>query len=397
MNTSVFVSALHDLNEQFIKLVEFLSALQELACISVCHTNMEQLLHQALTILMRYQFPERCSVFIVKDGVLENAASRDLDEAMEPAGARAAKAVFVMGEGVIGLAAKTGELQHCRNCMTDVRFKFFSGIEFADCEGSIIAVPIFVENRIFGVLNVYHPHPYRFNEEHERLLTLFSKVLGQLIASNRYVHDMEHLIRGRTRELERALEDAREWKRHYEELCITDELTGLHNRRFFFPEGEAALARAIRYQQPLSVLIADLDQFKLINDVFGHAMGDRALQDVARVLQEETRAGDTLVRFGGEEFAFVLPSTDLTGARQLADRLRDRVTQLGWEVHGRSVSVSMSIGITSLREDSKDSRDTRALLDTLLSEAGKALYLCKGQGGNGVLAYQDLISLEEAR
>ena len=394
MKTEIFVEAFHDFNERFIKLMESLSALHELSCINIFHQDNDQLIAKALEILMEYQHFERCSVFLAQGDTLVNVAGLDWQELFEPqtrdVGAARLRTTFRIGEGVIGLAAKTGELQHCRNCITDFRFKFLACGD-RSVQGSIIAVPVVVDKEIFGVLNAYHPHPFSFTEEHERLLTIFSKVLGQLLAINRYVRTMEQMVRDRTQELEAALREAKDLKTRYEQLSVIDELTELHNRRFFFPEAEAALARAMRYQQPFSLLILDIDYFKLVNDTLGHATGDRVLKDVAAALKEESRAGDILARFGGEEFVFALPNTELPGARLLAERMREHIKTLEWDVSSdEPLSISVSIGVTTLQEYIYDRSNTRLVLEALLAQADKSLYYCKKQGRDQVATYRDL-------
>lgn len=181
MNTAMFVEALQEFKQRFVALTESLSALQELSCINVREQEAEQVVNNALKILMEYQHLERCSLFKVEGNALVNIAGLGWEELFLPLGAAPRadriKASFPLGQGLIGLAAKTGDLQHCRNCLTDTRFAFFPCTDKA-LQGSLIAIPIFVDAEIFGVLNVYHQHPFFFTEEHERLLAIFSKVMG---------------------------------------------------------------------------------------------------------------------------------------------------------------------------------------------------------------------------
>ena len=126
-------------------------------------------------------------------------------------------------------------------------------------------------------------------------------------------------------------------------------LADVQNRARFedvVPETEAALARAVRYQHTFSLILADVDMFKNINDTHGHAMGDQVLRDIAEELRRQTRDGDIIARFGGEEFAIALPNTDLDGARLLASRVRASVAALGWEtVDGETWDVGTYAGM----------------------------------------------------
>ena len=113
--------------------------------------------------------------------------------------------------------------------------------------GTLLSSPIVARGEVLGVVNVYHPETQSFEDWNEHTLVLFCGVLGHMVESARLVSDMEQVVSERTRQLETALRDAERLKRRYEELSNVDELTELHNRRFFFAETEAALARSTRY------------------------------------------------------------------------------------------------------------------------------------------------------
>ena len=393
MNTAIFVEALQEFKQRFVALTESLSALQELSGIDVREQEAEQVANAALKILMEYQHLERCSVFKVEGNALVNIAGLSWEELFQPQGAvsRADRimASFSLGEGLIGLAAKTGDAQHCRNCLTDARFALLPCTDKA-LQGSLIAIPIFVDGEIFGVLNVYHQHPFFFTEEHERLLAIFSQVMGQLLSSNSHLRRLEQTVRERTRELGQALTEAQALRERYEQLSLIDDLTELHNRRFFFPEAEAAVARALRYRQPLSLVILDLDHFKRVNDMFVHAMGDRVLREVAAALKAESRAGDILARFGGEEFAIVLTDTDLEGAAPLVDRLRQRVKSIPQDAIAPGLSISLSGGVAAVDESLHGLGSAQLVLEHLVKRADRALYFAKTHGRDRVATTRDL-------
>ncbi|HKI91308.1 MAG TPA: GGDEF domain-containing protein, partial [Gaiellaceae bacterium] len=156
----------------------------------------------------------------------------------------------------------------------------------------------------------------------------------------------------------------------------TDHLTQLPNRRAFAEVGAAELARARRSQRPLAIAIVDVDDFKHINDTYGHAVGDHVLRGVADVLRAEFREIDVAARHGGEEFAVLLPETDLTGAQEAAERFI--VALAGHEFgdgrtipHGITASAGVASGI-----------DTP--IDELLDAADRALYRAKERGKNQV-------------
>lgn len=162
-------------------------------------------------------------------------------------------------------------------------------------------------------------------------------------------------------------------------LAITDELTGVANRRHLMEVGAQEVARARRYQRPLSVLMVDIDHFKTVNDRWGHATGDRVIQMMARLLCAAIRQQDSGGRLGGEEFAAVLPETGLAGALTLAERLRARIAECldAHDDFGMPVRFTVSIGVASLMPDDIS-------LDMVLQRADKALYLAKSSGRNRV-------------
>ena len=178
----------------------------------------------------------------------------------------------------------------------------------------------------------------------------------------------------------RLLERLREANGLLESQAMTDGLTELANRRAFDLELAAEVRRAARARQPLSLLLLDIDRFKLLNDRIGHQAGDGCLAAVAGVLKDTVReTTDTVARYGGEEFAVILPFTDAGNARTVAEKLRAAVEALRWEhVRGRSVPLTVSIGGgTVLPARDFDPTDLIAMADS-------ALYAAKEAGRNRV-------------
>jgi two-component system cell cycle response regulator len=164
------------------------------------------------------------------------------------------------------------------------------------------------------------------------------------------------------------------------EMAVTDPLTSLHNRRYFEAHAAAALEQAVQRGRPLSLLILDIDHFKLINDSFGHAAGDEVLREFAHRVRKNLRGIDLPCRIGGEEFVVVMPDTDMTIAAVVAERVRRKIEREAFTVQAgeRFVDVTVSIGAASLVE-AED-------LATLLHRADKALYRAKNDGRNRVVA-----------
>ncbi len=155
-------------------------------------------------------------------------------------------------------------------------------------------------------------------------------------------------------------------------LAATDKLTGLPNRRSFDEALSREVLRAMRTDRPLALLMCDVDHFKKVNDTHGHTAGDEVLRRIAAVLLGSVRIGvDTPSRFGGEEFAILLPETELKGAREVAQRIADAVRMLQFGGGGKQFSVTISIGVGVLRGENLDGETLLELSDTLLYRAKK--------------------------
>jgi diguanylate cyclase (GGDEF)-like protein/PAS domain S-box-containing protein len=165
----------------------------------------------------------------------------------------------------------------------------------------------------------------------------------------------------------------------------TDHLTGFNNRGHFMQQAELELRRVVRYGGTLSIFMMDVDHFKKINDTHGHKVGDLVLQKLAEICRDTLRMVDIIGRVGGEEFAILLPETTEQEAIRVAERLRQAIANAKIPLgHGLPLSITVSIGITSLM--SKDDN-----IDVLLSFADKALYEAKNAGRNRIFNIQDRI------
>jgi diguanylate cyclase (GGDEF)-like protein len=288
---------------------------------------------------------------------------------------------FRPGEGIAGTAFSSGQLQYCRDCSQSDDF-LINTLSGGDMPGSLISAPIMMGKQVLGVLNASHPMPEFFEPWQQHTLSLFSSCLGQIMYNHRLLNDLESEVEQRTRELQDALHEADTHRKRYEQLLTIDELTGLHNRRYFFNEAEALLARAIRHQQSCSMLLIDMDYFKRINEQWGHQVGDDALVAVAKVLKEEARGGDILARVGGEEFVVMLAETGIGGAELMAQRIQERLAKLdiGRDLVG--LNLTACIGMTALSPDYDHDLSVSELLDQLYTKADRAMYDCKREGYN---------------
>lgn len=160
-------------------------------------------------------------------------------------------------------------------------------------------------------------------------------------------------------------------------LAVRDQLTGLLNRRGFNEYGGRAFSAAKRAGTPLSVIMTDIDRFKNINDKYGHAAGDSALVHFAKIVSEARRSEDVIARVGGEEFALLLPGTELRDAMALADQLCTQVGSTPLDVTGIGMPMTSSFGVSAISENDK-------ALDDLVLRADRALYRSKRAGRNQV-------------
>jgi len=162
-----------------------------------------------------------------------------------------------------------------------------------------------------------------------------------------------------------------------QELALRDGLTGLLNRRYWESCLEREFARHQRYDNPVSLVIFDIDHFKRVNDTYGHQTGDEGIRETARITSQLVRETDFAGRYGGEEFVVLLPGTTLDGAAQFAERLRSSIERQQLDYQGSPLTFTISLGVATLTDD-------MAGYLTLLERADKALYQSKEGGRNQV-------------
>lgn len=194
--------------------------------------------------------------------------------------------------------------------------------------------------------------------------------------SHEIARNLLEIIAGRMRNDNMALIASQNKKSQFEHQAYVDALTGIYNRHWMSNAFPRALHRCVLNKLPFAVMVADIDHFKLVNDTYGHLVGDLALKAVARCMAENLRPHDLLVRYGGEEFAVFLPDADLDEARIIATRLRVVIADTEICCEGISFKVTISIGITPTKHEET--------LENLIGEADQALYRAKELGRNRV-------------
>ncbi len=231
--------------------------------------------------------------------------------------------------------------------------------------GSALTVPLFVSNRVMGSLQFLCTKPGGFNKEDAQLLWILSLVAENLL-TREYAN--EGLLR----------------------FAFTDYLTGLRTRGYFEQQLELEFKRAERKQQKFALLMIDIDHFKVLNDTFGHHVGDQLLRDVTSILMKDMREVDTVARYGGEEFVIILPETTETGALYVAQRLRRAVEQAKFFAGSPHTvqHLTISIGVAVYDTDAQFKRD-------LIEFADAALYAAKHEGRNRVVCYSAMSKKEQ--
>jgi diguanylate cyclase (GGDEF)-like protein len=182
-------------------------------------------------------------------------------------------------------------------------------------------------------------------------------------------------------ELKREIEERKFAQEALAKLAGIDFLTGVLNRREFFNLGEKEVTRTIQTDQPLSAILLDLDHFKQVNDTYGHAIGDHALIEITRVLQESLRQGEIIGRYGGDEFAIILPRSTREHARQIAERILEKLKSQTVPTKKGHIYITASLGIAELAQSAEKN------LDDLLELADQALYQAKNAGRHQFFIY----------
>lgn len=263
---------------------------------------------------------------------------------------------FAIGEGVCGRAAELRRSWYVSDLENDTLFRV-RGSRGEKDRGSLLAVPMVRGGELLGVLNFERFQKADFGPDEMEFFSAVADQVG-LAVQNARLHEQTVA------------------------LSITDPLTGVPNRRYLFQQLEAELARAARFDTPLSMLMIDIDHFKHLNDSAGHSAGDDVLRQVCVRLKASLRKVDTLARYGGEEFVVLLPQVPREEALEVAEKLRKSICDTPLE-HGKTQPggrVTISIGVASLPHDAKD--QTR-----LVDSADSALYASKRGGRNKATLY----------
>lgn len=249
-------------------------------------------------------------------------------------------------EGVAGKVIGTGKPIFIKNIKQAEEYKdFFSQKERPD--ESLLSLPLKFSDRIFGVLNLHFNPAVNIDKITLQYLAIVAQQIS-IALSNAYNH----------------------------EASLSDKMTGLLCHEYFIKRLSEEVELSNKYKLPLSLLFIDIDKFKVINDTYGHQTGDYVIKTIAKILKSSTRITDILGRYGGEEFAILLPETNEDGAYGVAERIRKLIEPYEFNYGNKKLKITVSIGVASY--DGK----RKIKPETIIKEADNALYRAKNLGRN---------------
>jgi diguanylate cyclase (GGDEF)-like protein len=222
----------------------------------------------------------------------------------------------------------------------------------------VAIVPLFIADTVYGVFFLASRSERRFDFDLASMMTLMGHQISLILEKVRLFEETKR-------------------------LSITDSLTGLYNIRYFYRALESENARSKRYSYKFSLLMFDIDDFKVINDTYGHQVGDDVLREVASILLESSRETDIVARYGGEEFVTILPDSSKEEAFTLADRIRQNICDHAFLMRDKgSIRISISGGVATFPEDGQTAEE-------LLHNSDLALYDAKRRGKKQVVSYMN--------
>jgi diguanylate cyclase (GGDEF)-like protein/PAS domain S-box-containing protein len=324
-------------------------ALRQVTAAVVSDLNLEQVLEKILFSLEQVIPYDSASVMLIKNGYVRVMAGRGLPEQSEAIGQE-----YPANNSLLTEIRRTNSALILADAQADARFLNWNNTSYVR---GWIGVPMRVHGRLIGYITIDSRTPNAYNPEQLNEAQTFAD------------------------EVSIAIENAQLYEQA-QRLAITDPLTGIYNRRYFFTMAEREFKLAKRYKHPMSLVMIDLDHFKLVNDNYGHDVGDRVLVELLHQASLEIRSTDILARYGGEEFIALLPETTQEKAFQIADRLRERVADIKIPVNEGEIQVTASIGVAGVSEDCKS-------LDEAIRRVDFAMYNAKAEGRNRVSIWKN--------
>ncbi len=331
---------IENLTQEKDKYIQFLISIPDIVKNLVSHLSFEETVSSIFRLIKSLVAPELIELYM-----FDRMASSLIPVIFHGHSGKK-KNILKLGEGLVGLAAENRMLVSRTSQLPIL------GVD----EGIDIAVPILFKERLIGVIGLGKIKPRGGNER--RFILMVADLAGVALQSCTY--------------LETAKEEA-----------ITDPLTGLYNRRYFFERAKEVTYKAINDNSPLSIFIFDIDYFKMYNDMNSHAEGDYLLRELSRLLKENSRSTDVAARYGGEEFIILMPDTDKDNALQYAEKIRKLIENYPFKHRERQPfgHISISGGVAAFPFDGNS-------IDAVIRYADTALYDSKKSGRNKVVKYE---------
>lgn len=311
--------------------------------------RLDQVLDQVLENLARVVPYDSSALFLKEDDSLRVVAARGFSHKDKVIGQR-----FPARDELLMESVKQQAPLILADAQNDVRFKRWGDAAHVR---SWMGVPLIKRNDVIGFLTIDHSQPNVYTQNHAKLAQAFANQAAAAIENARLFESVQR-------------------------MAVSDPLTGLYNRRYFFELATKEFYRARRYGKDLSLIMMDLDDLKIINDTYGHLVGDQMLIFVAEQCKNQLRKADLAARFGGDEFILLLPETGLEQAMQVAWRLRDAVARGLTDERGGVVTSGVSLGVSTIDPSCNS-------LELMVNRADQALYTAKESGKNRVCAWVD--------
>ena len=352
-----FILGLRDLHDRYDKRKKDMDILNMVTMRLNEVKESEELYETIIDMSVNLAHAERCSLMLVENGnaYLAIKAAKGINKKL-------LKGIKIkVGEGVAGKVFGEGEPIMVCDIEKDERVLLPRKPSYKT--GAFISIPLKIGERAIGVLNISDKIKEEvFSEEDMTLLRSFASYASIALERSMYYSLVGHL----------------------KELSITDSLTGLFNKRYFEERFFEELQRSERHNLSFSLAMLDIDDFKLFNDSEGHLSGDEVLKNIANISKESTRVIDIIARFGGEEFAIIMPQTEKDEAFFVAERIRKSIREQlfhTWRYFPRE-HITVTVGIATFPSDGKDMKN-------LIRNADRALYTGKREGKDKTVLFKE--------